>query len=117
MPDRARRTAYLVVEPNLLLRTDLAETLQYRDADAAVIAVGSAREALAPLAALQTLRLALVAASPADFDGSALAQMIADKGGRAVLMGGRAEAHGEAAGYRVLHRPFSQAQVLLLLDE
>lgn len=116
MSDRAFRTAYLVVEPNPLLRADLAETLEDRDAEAAVIAVATAQDALARLVALQALRLALVAAGPDDFGGSALAQMIKAKGGSVVLMGDRAEAYGEAAGYRVLQRPFSPPHVLGLLD-
>lgn len=115
MTDGDKRAVYLVVESNPLLRADLAGALQDGDAEAAVIAVSNIQDALVQLTTVPVLCLAMVAASPIGFACSALAKMIAGKGGQVVLMGGRAEALGEAAGYRVLQRPFSQTQILAMV--
>lgn len=115
MVDSEKRAMYLVVEPNPLLRADLAGALQDGDTEAGVIAVSNVHDALAQLTAVPVLSLALVAASPIGFAVSPLAKTIAEKGGQVVLMGGRAEALGEAAGYRVLQRPFSQTQILAMV--
>ena len=108
---------YLVIEPDPLLRTDLTETLQYRDRKAIVIAERSADAAMHQIAGFDTIRLALVAAGPCDFAASRLAQLIGQKGGKVVLMGDRAEAVGEAKGFTVLHRPYSETQVLALIGD
>ena len=110
-----RRAVYLVVEPDAVLRMDLTETLQYRDRQAVVIAGHSADQALLQLSAFETIQLALVAAAPCDFAASRLAQLIGQKGGRVVLMGDCAEEVGEANGFKVLHRPYSETEVLALI--
>ena len=110
-------TVYLVIEPNPLLMLDLAEMLKFGDEHAVVIAERDAGPALALLSSVDCIKLALVAAAPGDFDTSALAQVIGQKGGRVVLMGDQAETFGEAKGYSVLHRPFSQSQVLAMLRD
>lgn len=107
----------LVIEPNPLVMMDLAEMLKFEDEHAVVIAESNARAALALVSSVDCIKLALVAAAPADFEKSALAQVIRQKGGKVVLMGAEAEALGEAMGYSVLHRPFSQSQVLAMLGE
>ena len=115
MLDVDNRAVYLVVEPDPLLRADLTEALQDGDTQADVIAVSNVQDALERMTTVQVLCLALVAASPMGFATSALAKTIAEKGGQVVLMGGRAEALGEAAGYRVLQRPFSQIHITAML--
>ena len=110
-------TVYLVIEPNPLLMLDLAEMLEFEDEQAVVIAERNAGAALALVNSVESIKLALVAAGPGDFDNSALAQVIRQKGGRVVLMGDQAEAFGEEMGYSVLHRPFSQSQFLAMLSE
>lgn len=111
------RAVYLVIEPDPLLRTDLTETLQFRDCDAVVIAEPSVEAALPQIAAFATIDLALIAAGPREFAASHLAQVIGQRGGRVVLMGERAEDCGEASGFRVLHRPFSENEVLALISD
>jgi hypothetical protein len=59
--------------------------------------------------------VAFVGEGPSRFAGSALAQMIQNRGGRVVLLGDEAEAEGRKAGWPVLDRPFSQSLVLTLL--
>ena len=113
--DAGLQAVYLVVEPDPLLRADLAETLLYHDSTAAMIVATSANAALPQIAEVKAIRLALVACGPCDYAASHLSQMIQQKGGAVVLMGDRAEDVGEAKGFRVLHRPFSQTEVLALI--
>jgi hypothetical protein len=106
------RGAYLVVLDDYLVSQDLAETIRYFDPEAQVIARPTTDDAVAAVAPVARIELAFVADGPSHFAASPLAGMIRCRGGRVVLLGPEAETAGKAAGWPVLHRPFSQSLVL-----
>jgi hypothetical protein len=109
----ARSTAsYLIVLKDYLVALDLAESISEFDAGAQIVARHSAVCAIAALEAIERVAVAFVDAGLDQFVALGLQRMISDRGGRVVLMGDEAESAGEARGYCVLHRPFSQGLVL-----
>ena len=107
--------AYLVVLDDYLVAQDLAESIAYHDPAAEVIVRHTVAEAVAAMDSVETIEVAFVGEAPARYAGSQLAQMIRSKSGRVVLLGDEAETAGEAAGWSVLHRPFSLSLVLAYL--
>ena len=112
---RPPQGAYLVVLGDYLVAQDLAESIVYYDPAATVIVRHTTAEALVAVDSVARIEVAFVGDAPTRFAASQLAQMIHSKGGRVVLLGDEAEATGEAAGWSVLHRPFSLSLVLACL--
>ena len=107
--------AYLVVLGDYLVAQDLAESIACHDPAAEVIVRHTMAEAVAAMESVARIEVAFVGDAPTRFAASQLAQAIRSKGGRVVLLGDEAEATGEAAGWSVLHRPFSLSLVLACL--
>jgi hypothetical protein len=110
---------FLIVEPTHLVAMDIAEAIRAAIPEARVVIAG-APDAVDPALLPGTLSLAFVHAPPAVYDGSPLAAEIARRGGAAVLMGDGAEeaagADPAAAGWPVLVRPFTSADILAHLE-
>ncbi len=102
---------YLIVLKDYLVALDLAESISDFDAEAEIVARHSAACAIAALEAIERVAVAFVETGPDQFAASVLSGMISDRGGRVVLMGDEAESSGQARGYSVLQRPFSQGLV------
>jgi len=107
-----RPRSYLVVEPEALIATDLAQTIVSFDPDARVICARSLAEAEASLLQIGSLEIALVAGCPSRFVGSALHCGIVERGGRVVLLGVEAEASGPTPAFDVLPQPFDTNAVV-----
>lgn len=107
--------AYLVALRHVVVAQDIAQTVAEFDPGARVIVVASAAEAMRAVEEVAQVALAFVGAGPRAFEGSPLAGALARRGASVVLMGGEAEAEGEAAGFAVLARPFSMGSVTALL--
>jgi hypothetical protein len=114
---RGARRTYLVVSDDYLVAQDLAETILWQDASAQIFVRHAASDAMAVLQGIEALEVAFVGAGPDQFVATGLREMIGQRGGRVVLMGDSAETSGETKGWSVLHRPFSQWQVLSHLAE
>jgi hypothetical protein len=112
VPGGEGRPAYLIVLRHVLVAQDIAMTIADRDPGASVVTVASPSEALPALAGVDRLSVAFVAEAPRVLRGSDLAQAIAARGGRVVLIGEAAEAEGTALGFPVLTRPFSTEDIL-----
>jgi hypothetical protein len=104
--------SYLIVLKDCLVAMDLAESISDFDAGADIVARHSAACAIAALETIKRVAVAFVDTGPDHLAASGLMGMISARGGRVVLMGDEAETSGEARGYPVLHRPFSQGLVL-----
>ena len=104
--------AYLVVLRHVVVAQDIAQTLEEAVPGAAVIVAPSMDDAAMVPDGVERVAVAFVGAGPRAWRTSALARAVAARGGRVVLMGGKAEAEGVAAGFDVLFRPFSIAAVL-----
>lgn len=111
------RGAYLIVLEDYLVSQDLAEIVAWYAPAAEVIVRHALPDAVAALQPVARLAVAFVGIGPASFAASPLAAMIASRGGRVVLLGDEAERTGEAAGWAVLQRPFSQSQVATFLTD
>lgn len=108
---RKTRT-YLILSQDCLVAQDLAESIAVYDAGADVIVRHSVVAAVSALEATPEIAVAFVGAGPVQFGASALADMIRARQGLVILMGDDAEENGEALGWKVLHRPFSEGVVL-----
>ncbi|GAB4384549.1 hypothetical protein [Albidovulum sp.] len=102
----------LVALRDPLVAADIAETLAQGLPGAETSLARDCAQALALCAAGAAPAVAILAAAPETFAGSALARRLEELGTGIILIGDAAEERGEAAGYRVLHRPFSEAQLL-----
>ena len=106
---------FLIVLKQVVVAQDIALTLSDLNPAAQVVVASSHSEALAALAAVSSVALAIVNDGPQSFPHSDLCHAITLRGGRVVLVGTEAEDAGEAAGWQVLHRPFTSDAVLALL--
>lgn len=104
--------AYLIVLRHVLVAQDMALTIAEVDPGARVLLAGGVAEGLAMVEGVGRIAVAFVRETPEGFAGSELARAVADRGGRAVLMGEEAEEHGEADGFAVLARPFSSGSLM-----
>jgi hypothetical protein len=107
--------AYLVALRHVVVAQDIAQTVGEFDPDARVVVAASPAEAVQRIEGIGRIALAFVGEGPRGFAGSALAGALARRGASVVLMGGEAEAEGEAAGFAVLARPFGMGAVTALL--
>jgi hypothetical protein len=114
--DPSGPATYLIVLRHVLVAQDIAMTIAEFDPAAQVILTDSAAEAVERLSGVDRLAVAFVGQGPEAFRASPLSQTVARKGGRVVLMGEEAEAHGEAQGFAVLTRPFSTGSILVHLS-
>jgi hypothetical protein len=85
------------------------------DPSARVIVTRTGEDAMPLVAQVERLAVAFVGKGPEEFRASSIAEVVARRGGRAVLMGEEAEARGEAQGFAVLTRPFTTESILALL--
>ncbi len=108
--------AYVVALRHAVVAQDIAQTVAEFDPAAPVIVAASPAEAAQALEGVARVALAFVGEGPRGFRGSPLARALARRGASVVLMGGEAEAEGEAAGFAVLARPFTMGLVTALLD-
>ncbi|RMH49367.1 MAG: hypothetical protein D6686_08300 [Alphaproteobacteria bacterium] len=97
----------LVIQRDPLVALDIAETLARDLPGIAVVLARSCDEALAQAEGRPPPAVALVAAAPEGFGASPLGRWLAGAGVRVILTGDAAEERGEAAGFAVLHRPFT----------
>ena len=107
---------YLIVLRHVLVAQDIAMTIGEFDPSARILTAASGAEALPLLRGVEHIAMAFVGKGPEGFRASPLAQAVAERGGRVVLMGEEAEAQGEAQGFAVLVRPFGTGDVLAHLD-
>jgi hypothetical protein len=103
---------YLILLKDYLVAQDLEESIAAHDPAAEVIVRQSMASALSALEATQQIAVAFVDVEPLHCRASGLADMIRSRGGEVILMGDEAEEKGEALGWKVLHRPFSEGLVL-----
>ncbi|WP_210528395.1 hypothetical protein [Rubellimicrobium arenae] len=106
-----RGPIYLIVLSQAFVALDLRMTIEEFDPTAPVVAATSTAEALPVLEGVDRIAVAFVDQGPGDYEQSALARIVAEKGGHVVLMGDRAEEDGAGHGYAVLERPFLTAHV------
>jgi len=116
-PGGAGRPTYLIVLRHTVVAQDIAMTIADRDPDARIVAVSSPADALPALDGVDRLTVAFVSEAPRAHRDSDLAQAIATRGGRVVLIGEAAEAEGEELGFPVLTRPFSTDDILAHLTD
>lgn len=109
---RQAAPVYLIVLREVVIAQDLSLTITDHDPEAVVLLATTSAEAEQMLAGVEALVLAFVVADPAVFASSGLARAIAARGGRAVLLGNEAEAHGPGEGWQVLDQPFNTDAVL-----
>ena len=107
---------YLIVLRHVLVAQDIAMTIGEFDPGARILTAASGPEALPLLEGVERIAMAFVGNGPEAFRASLLAQAVAERGGRVVLMGEEAEAEGEAQGFAVLTRPFGTGNILAHLD-
>lgn len=107
--------AYLVALRHAVVAQDIAQTVAEVHPAARVVVAASPDEAVRAIAGLERIAMAFVGDGPRGFEGSPLAEALARRGAAVVLMGGEAEAEGEAAGFAVLARPFGMGAVTALL--
>lgn len=110
------RPAYLIALRHLVVAQDIGLTIADFDPGAQIVTAVSAAEALPALDGVERLAVAFVSEAPEAFGGSPLAQEIAARGGRAVLIGEAAEKEGAKLGFDVLARPFSTTDILAHLS-
>ncbi len=106
------RPAYLIVLRHVVVAQDIAMTIADRDPGAPVVTVASPAEAIPALDGVGRLAVAFISEAPRVLQDSDLAQAVAARGGRVVLIGEAAEAEGAALGFPVLARPFSTEDIL-----
>ena len=111
-----RPDTYLVVMREVLIAQDLCLTICEFDPAARVILARDMNDALAKLGETLSLAVAFVEERPAPFARSGLSGAIAQRGGRVVLLGEQAEAHGPTSDWDVLHKPFATNHVLSILS-
>jgi hypothetical protein len=109
---RPTPAAYVIVLRERVIAQDLAMTIAEYDAQAQVIVVGTAAEAVVALRPEPAVAVAFVAMAPETFMGSDLASAIAARGGRVILLGVEAELQGPMPGWQVLAQPFTTQAVL-----
>ena len=110
---RLRKTrTYLILLKDYLVAQDLAESIAVYDPEAEVIVQHALADAVSALEATPQIAAAFVGLEPLQCSASGLADMIRGRGGEVILMGSEAEEQGEALGWKVLHRPFSEGLVL-----
>lgn len=107
---------YLICLADYVVALDLVQTVAEARPAATVIQTTSAAEALSAVMTAGKVKVAFIGTPPQRFEGSELAMLIAQKGGRVVFIGSEAEDLAPASGRAVLHRPFSTAQVLAHLN-
>ena len=110
-----RTRSYLVLVPEAVIATDLAQTIALFDPGAEVICVRSMVEAEAALPLVDAVEIAFVAGCPSRFVDSALHRGIAERGGRVVMLGIEAEVAGPTPVFDVLPQPFDTDAVLTKL--
>lgn len=108
---------YLIVHNQFIVAQDIALTIADHDPAAEVLVAGDAGEGLAECSRHGRIAVAFVSSDPADFDGSALALALGDRGARVVLMGDGAEQAAASLPWAVLHRPFTAGAVADLLRQ
>ena len=104
--------AYIILVSETLVAQDIAQTIADFDPGAEVILARTAEEAEAALCEIDTVAVAFIGGNPRGFVGSPVAKAIAERGGRAVLLGVEAEATGATADFDVLAQPFDTDAVL-----
>ena len=112
-----QRGSYLVVMGDYLTGQDVAESIEYYDPSAVVIVRHSMAAAIKALEYVQQIKVAFVGDTLTGFGNRLIAELLVQRGARIVRIGDAAEAHGDAAGWRVLQRPFSMAMVHAHLEE
>ena len=106
---------YVIVLRHVLVAQDIAMTIADYDPKARIVVAANGADALARLEEVGRIAVAFVGKGPRAFQASPLAQALAGRSGRVVLMGEEAEAEGEAQGFAVLARPFSTGNILVHL--
>ena len=104
---------YLIVEPNQIVATDLALSVQDCDAAGRVIVAATAADALVVLRNAASVRFAFIHADPGGFDQSDLGVALGARGAVCVFMGGAADRAKKAM--IVLDRPFSPGTIAALM--
>lgn len=103
---------FLIVVREILVGQDLAMTIEEERPGAKVIVVATLDAAPAALTDVAALEVAFIAADPARFEHSPLAQMISALGGKIVLMGLWFPEACSAANWKILPFPFTTEDVL-----
>lgn len=105
---------YLVMEPNLIIASDLALNVQDFAPSAIVLAAGSQVDACLLLQNHARVRLAFVHMDPVSFASSDLAVLLAHRQATLVFIGDAAERH--TSGHLVLERPFTLQTTAALMQ-
>lgn len=108
-----QNNVYLIVEPNSIIASDLALSVQDFHREANVLTAVSHEEAIERLTDIVSVQLAFIHMDPHKFDKTDLARCLVARGARLVYIGGAAEQ--SEAGRLVLHRPFTQQSTADLL--
>jgi hypothetical protein len=114
---KSSTATYLIVLRELLIAQDLALTIADHDAAAHVIIASTAAEAVAALQLVAVVAKAFVGIPPDAFAGSDLADAIARRRGRVILLGVEAEEHGPTQGWDILAQPFMTETVMAKLAD
>lgn len=101
----------LVVVRDILVGQDLAQTISEARPEARVIVVTSLEDAVAALADVQAVALTFIAAEPEALTASPLAQALADRGAKVVLMGTWADQRSVVKSWKRLPLPFTSEHV------
>lgn len=104
---------YLIVEPNQIIATDLALSIQDCDTSGHVVVAATPADALVVLRDATSVRFAFIHADPAGFDQSGLGVALRARGAVCVFMGDAADCARKTM--IVLDRPFSPGTIAALM--
>lgn len=104
---------YLIVEPNQIVATDLALSVQDCDAAGRIIVAATPAEALVVLRGAASVLFAFIHADPGGFGQSDLGVALAARGAVCVFMGDAADRAKKAM--IVLDRPFSPCTIAAMM--
>jgi hypothetical protein len=116
LPRTADTGTYLVVLREIIVGQDIAMTIQDHNPDARVIIAATLAEAVAAVEGVDAVAVAFVHAPSAEVARSPLAEAVAARGGRIVLMGHEIGRDPKATVLPVLAFPFVSSDILALLD-
>lgn len=107
-PAMAGEKVFVIVVREALVGRDLADTIAETHPRARMVLADTLAAALVAVQPLEAVDLAFIAAEPAVFEASALAEALAARGAEVVLMG---VTNPQGVRWRILAFPFSTADV------
>lgn len=108
---------YIVMLADFVVAMDLAQTVADFSPQAHVILKANATDALEAALSADRIAVAFVGEAPQSFLQSALAEVIAQKGGRVVFVGAETEELAPDARCTILHQPFTSRTVTAYLHQ